>query len=315
MGVLDAGVLLHHNQHEPGKPDALIGFVTPADLAAAIAAFKVQADANYATMATVDAYTRVVSATKTVDQSIVDTNNVDDADLRLNLKANQSYEILGFLFYSSGTVDDLRLNFVLPTGATASRWSAGGTNSSAASAATTQSFAAITGGSSTVVGGVGTATILYARPVISITMGSSDGTLILRWTQGSLDAANPLTLYAGSELLAIRKGSSTDGYIAPAAPDTVTDTVLKAWTQSVAYVTTSVTRDADTGAVTSANVRWPDGGTGVLTVISRDSVYGFIDSYTISYIPTNKLVTQPAVTRDINGNVTVQPALTVGVIV
>jgi len=63
------------------------------------------------------------------------------------------------------------------------------------------------------------------------------------------------------------------------------------------------------GAPTSAAVTWPDGTTGVYTGTPSPTFAGSIDSYTITY-GTTKIYTQPTVTRDANGNITNQPAIT-----
>lgn len=63
------------------------------------------------------------------------------------------------------------------------------------------------------------------------------------------------------------------------------------------------------GAVTSSAVTWPDGTTGVYTGTPSTTFPGSIDSYTITKGATT--YTQPTVTRDSNGNITLQPAITV----
>ena len=70
----------------------------------------------------------------------------------------------------------------------------------------------------------------------------------------------------------------------------------------------TVTRDAN-GAPTSAAVTWPDGVTGTYTGTPSSAFPGSIDAYTITHGTTT--YTQPAVTRDTNGNITNQPAITV----
>jgi hypothetical protein len=62
------------------------------------------------------------------------------------------------------------------------------------------------------------------------------------------------------------------------------------------------------GAPTSAAVTWPDGTTGVYTGTPSSAFPGSIDAYTITHGTTT--YTQPAVTRDTNGNITLQPAIT-----
>jgi len=62
------------------------------------------------------------------------------------------------------------------------------------------------------------------------------------------------------------------------------------------------------GAPTSAAVTWPDGVTGTYTGTPSSAFPGSIDAYTITHGTTT--YTQPAVTRDTNGNITNQPAIT-----
>jgi len=62
------------------------------------------------------------------------------------------------------------------------------------------------------------------------------------------------------------------------------------------------------GAPTSAAVTWPDGVTGTYTGTPSTAFPGSIDAYTITHGTTT--YTQPAVTRDTNGNITNQPAIT-----
>ena len=63
------------------------------------------------------------------------------------------------------------------------------------------------------------------------------------------------------------------------------------------------------GAPTSAAVLWPDGTAGVYTGTPSATFPGSIDAYTITKGATT--YTQPAVTRDASGNITVQPAIVV----
>jgi len=63
------------------------------------------------------------------------------------------------------------------------------------------------------------------------------------------------------------------------------------------------------GAPTSAAVTWPDGTAGVYTGTPSSAFPGSIDAYSITKGATT--YTQPAVTRDASGNITVQPAIVV----
>ncbi|UIF90854.1 hypothetical protein [Cupriavidus sp. UYPR2.512] len=87
---------------------------------------------------------------------------------------------------------------------------------------------------------------------------------------------------------------------------------LKAWVASSSFASlSSVTRDSN-NVLLSANITWPDGTSGVFTTDAVNGVTPAIDAYHVTYFgTTTKTVTQPAVTRDANGSVTVQPAITI----
>ncbi len=96
-------------------------------------------------------------------------------------------------------------------------------------------------------------------------------------------------------------------------PAVGSDNWLKAWATNPDSLirSTTITRDGN-GAATGASVIWPDATAGTYTGTPSVSLAGAIDSYVITYAgATTKTVTQPAVTRDASGAVTVRPALTV----
>lgn len=81
------------------------------------------------------------------------------------------------------------------------------------------------------------------------------------------------------------------------------------------------TVDAVTGVILGYPVLWPDGGTGNYTTTKlSDDFPGSIDAYTVSYIGQgaaagyNYLVTQSAVTRNVNGQVVASPQRTVTIL-
>jgi hypothetical protein len=76
------------------------------------------------------------------------------------------------------------------------------------------------------------------------------------------------------------------------------------------YDMTALTYDAD-GVLTSATVVWFDGSSGVFTVTEIDADLLLPKSYTVTHALSSKTVTQPAVTRDADGNITVKPVRTV----
>ena len=95
----------------------------------------------------------------------------------------------------------------------------------------------------------------------------------------------------------------------PAGASTPTARLIE-MTESEAYQLTTITRDSN-GTITSAAVVWPDGAVGTFTTLATSDDGDDIDSYQITHSLTGKVVTQPAVTRNAYGDVTVKPALTV----
>lgn len=87
---------------------------------------------------------------------------------------------------------------------------------------------------------------------------------------------------------------------------------LETWANAQTFQLVSATRDAN-GAIETANIVWPDGVTGVFTTdVASIEFPGAIDAWHATYagIPA-KLITQTAVTRDANGAVIAQPAITI----
>jgi hypothetical protein len=92
--------------------------------------------------------------------------------------------------------------------------------------------------------------------------------------------------------------------------DTASASVLSGWTTAGSYEVTGATYDGD-GVLTTATVKWPDGSAGTLTTVTKNTTWLAIDAYTITHTDSSQTVTQAAVTRDTNGNITTKPALTV----
>ena len=87
---------------------------------------------------------------------------------------------------------------------------------------------------------------------------------------------------------------------------------LKAWSMSGAFELTAVTYySAAPGVVSTATVKWPDGSAGVYTTTTLNTTHRAVDAYTITHTESGLTVTQTAVTRDLWGNETVKPAITV----
>ena len=87
---------------------------------------------------------------------------------------------------------------------------------------------------------------------------------------------------------------------------------LQTWAYNQTFQLVSADRDANS-AITTASIVWPDGITGTFTTdVASTAFPGAIDAWHATYVgsPT-KTITQPVVTRDANGAVTAQPAITI----
>lgn len=87
--------------------------------------------------------------------------------------------------------------------------------------------------------------------------------------------------------------------------------LLLTWAYAKTFQVVSSTRDSNNVIVT-ASIVWPNGATGIFTTdIASEEFPGAIDAWHATYVigPTTKTVSQPAVTRDSNGFVTMQPAI------
>lgn len=101
-------------------------------------------------------------------------------------------------------------------------------------------------------------------------------------------------------------------------PDEIVNTLLqaksdavKAWAYSESFAVISATRNSN-NVITSANIKWPDGVSGVFTATTINSTFNVIDAWTATYLgTTTKTITQPTVTRNSNGAVTAQPEITI----
>ncbi|MCB8942536.1 MAG: hypothetical protein H6658_02050 [Ardenticatenaceae bacterium] len=84
------------------------------------------------------------------------------------------------------------------------------------------------------------------------------------------------------------------------------------WAEGGDYEMTAITYHGTyTNVVSSATVRWPDGSLGTFTATNINATYEAIDAYKISHTNSGLTVTQTAVTRNADGNITVKPALSV----
>ena len=68
--------------------------------------------------------------------------------------------------------------------------------------------------------------------------------------------------------------------------------------------------DSD-GAPETTAITWPDGSAGVYTpTVKNTTDPSLVDAYTITHVDSALTITQPEVTRDEDGRISVQPALT-----
>ena len=103
-------------------------------------------------------------------------------------------------------------------------------------------------------------------------------------------------------------GSSSGG----SSSGSLTTLTLMTWGYTQAFRIISATRDSNE-AITSASIMWPDGTFGVFTTDTASTSFpGAIDAWHATHVGvTTQTVTQPTVTRDANGAVISQPAITV----
>lgn len=104
----------------------------------------------------------------------------------------------------------------------------------------------------------------------------------------------------------------TAGQVAAYLTTKILPQTLLAWAYAQSFQVVSATRDAN-GAIITANIAWPDGTAGVFTTdVASTAFPGAIDAWHATYVGTpTKTVTQAAVTRDANGAVTAQPAISI----
>lgn len=151
---------------------------------------------------------------------------------------------------------------------------------------------------------------LAAARGTSLASGSSVELIASQWLE-SAGVSNVLTSVLDAERDEVID-PSTGKLKESRVPDSV---VTSSWTGLAAQpdllITGTITRDVD-GAALSADVVWPDGDEGTYTGTASTEFPGAIDSYTITKEASPTITfTQPTMTRDANGAVTVRPTITV----
>lgn len=147
----------------------------------------------------------------------------------------------------------------------------------------------------------------------AIASGAAANAATINAPLGTIDAAigDLTTLTTTAKTSAVAALNEVDADVAGLLGGaSVSSATLKEWTTGEDYELTAITYGAD-GVPTTATAKWPDGSAGTFTVTTKNSTWLAVDAYTISHTASGKTVTQPAVTRDSNGQVTVKPALTV----
>jgi hypothetical protein len=145
------------------------------------------------------------------------------------------------------------------------------------------------------------------------------GTVLNPWTYGSVNYGGGGTLSAlptvhGELKQMLAKAVKT-------GPESIGGGWLIAWAGDPTNLMTGAMAYDANGAITTAAVQWPDGGTGVYTATTQSTLFpGSTDAYTMTYVGAGtagpwsgvtKTVTQPAVTRDAAGRITNRPLRTV----
>ncbi len=150
----------------------------------------------------------------------------------------------------------------------------------------------------------------------AISSGAAANASTINTPLGTLDAAIAVahdsdgTLKAGAVDGAGVLASGVVTWAKLATGSAVEAETLKQWTEGECYELTAITYDSD-GVPTTATVKWPDGSAGTWTTVTKNSTWLAVDAFTVSHTASSKTVTQAAITRDANGQVTVKPALTV----
>jgi hypothetical protein len=119
-----------------------------------------------------------------------------------------------------------------------------------------------------------------------------------------LDDVGPLSL---AELAIVQAQQ-----FAADAANTAALQLLATWAQNESFRVVAATRNADE-AMTAATIEWPDGTGGAFTADALSVDFpGAVDAWHATYLGTPaRTVTQPAVTRDSAGAISVQPAITI----
>lgn len=117
---------------------------------------------------------------------------------------------------------------------------------------------------------------------------------------------------AGGSLTPAELDALSDRIDAVEGGASVTDARLVEWVEGGDYQLTAVSYDGTyTTVAASGTIKWPDGSAGTFTTDAINTSWLVIDAYHVTHALSGHTVTQGAVTRNADGNVTVKPALVV----
>lgn len=151
---------------------------------------------------------------------------------------------------------------------------------------------------------------LGIRTVVGRSKDDADAGNIVGGGVGGVSAHNALTgLTTGDDHTQYLNNTRGDARYAAFG----SDSWLKAFGADPSDLFTGTRVLDSNGVVTSSPVTWPNGVTGTFTATAVSGAFKCVDSYTLTYVDggVTKTVTQPAVTRNITGDITSRPALTV----
>lgn len=117
----------------------------------------------------------------------------------------------------------------------------------------------------------------------------------------------PLSYNVATEISEGNTGLAVSGDVF----DAIKETELNEMLLNEIYGVLSTTINDD-DVISSAVIQWQDGESGVVTMTDYNEDFTSYDGYNITYLGTpNKTLTQPTVTRDVDGNITIKPNKTI----
>lgn len=187
----------------------------------------------------------------------------------------------------------------------------------AATTATTQAADAFTSAEAAQTAATGSATSATSSQASAVASASSSTTAATKATESANSALAAATsnTNAGIALTAAQLAESNASASALAAANSAAQSNqydLFTWAFTQAFQVVTATRDSN-GAIVTASIVWPDGVSGVFTTdVASTAFPGAIDAWHATHVgTTTKTITQPTVTRDSNGAVVAQPAITI----